>query len=162
MEERGEIIPKNWGAPGGQPRQGTMPEPFLSLAQGWTSIPRRAGPTDAVIWRYNRSALAFIDDHGLYRQADRRSLHRSTGTPRWSGTVADGAAEICSCIVRAGPKIWLLPPGNRLEKFPGDRNGPWSVRINDQWRICFVWRNGNAWDVEIVNHHYYGCSIQKV
>ncbi len=64
--------------------------------------------------------------------------------------------------MRAGAKIWLLPPGNRLEKLTGDRNGPWSVRINDQWRIYFLWREGNAWDVEIVNHHYHGYSIQKV
>jgi len=46
-----------------------------------------------------------------------------------------------------------VPPGNRLEKLSGDRNGQWSIRINDQWRICFVWRDGNAWDVEIVDYH---------
>ncbi|MGE0048066.1 MAG: type II toxin-antitoxin system RelE/ParE family toxin, partial [Acidithiobacillus sp.] len=38
-----------------------------------------------------------------------------------------------------------IPPGNRLEKLSGDREGQWSIRINDQWRVCFVWRNGNAW-----------------
>jgi len=46
-----------------------------------------------------------------------------------------------------------VPPGNRLEKLSGDRNGQWSMRINDQWRICFVWRDSNAWDVEIVDYH---------
>lgn len=45
------------------------------------------------------------------------------------------------------------PPGNRLEKLCGDREGQWSIRINDQWRICFEWRNGNAWQVEIVDYH---------
>jgi toxin HigB-1 len=45
------------------------------------------------------------------------------------------------------------PPGNRLEKLRGDREGQWSIRINDQWRICFEWRNGNAWQVEIVDYH---------
>ena len=47
----------------------------------------------------------------------------------------------------------LAPPGNRLEKLKGDRAGQWSIRINDQWRICFRWDNGDAWDVEIVDYH---------
>ncbi|MFY9745371.1 MAG: type II toxin-antitoxin system RelE/ParE family toxin [Acidobacteriaceae bacterium] len=45
------------------------------------------------------------------------------------------------------------PPGNRLEKLRGDRAGQWSIRINDQWRICFEWRDGDAWQVEIVDYH---------
>jgi proteic killer suppression protein len=45
------------------------------------------------------------------------------------------------------------PPGNRLERLTGDREGQWSVRINDQWRLCFAWRNGHAWDVEIADYH---------
>ena len=45
------------------------------------------------------------------------------------------------------------PPGNCLEKLRGDRAGQWSIRINDQWRICFEWRNGDAWKVEIVDYH---------
>lgn len=46
-----------------------------------------------------------------------------------------------------------VPPGNRLEKLIGDRKGQWSVRINDQWRICFKWRDGHAYEVEIVDYH---------
>ena len=46
-----------------------------------------------------------------------------------------------------------FPPGNRLEKLLGDRRGQHSIRINDQWRICFRWRNGDAFDVEIVDYH---------
>jgi proteic killer suppression protein len=46
-----------------------------------------------------------------------------------------------------------VPPGNRLEKLSGDRNGQWSIRINDQWRICFCWTDGNAHDVEITDYH---------
>ena len=45
------------------------------------------------------------------------------------------------------------PPGNRLETLSGDRRGQRSIRINDQWRICFVWREGNAYQVEIVDYH---------
>jgi proteic killer suppression protein len=46
-----------------------------------------------------------------------------------------------------------VPPGNRLESLRGDREGRWSLRINDQWRICFAWRNGDAYEVEIVDYH---------
>lgn len=46
-----------------------------------------------------------------------------------------------------------VPPGNRLEKLSGDRRGQYSIRINDQYRICFEWRDGNALDVEITDYH---------
>ena len=46
-----------------------------------------------------------------------------------------------------------LPPGNRLEALRGDRKGQHSIRINDQWRICFVWRDGGAENVEIVDYN---------
>ncbi|MAU22948.1 MAG: Killer protein [Martelella sp.] len=45
------------------------------------------------------------------------------------------------------------PPGNRLEALKGNRKGQYSIRINDQWRICFVWTDGGAEDVEIVDYH---------
>jgi proteic killer suppression protein len=47
----------------------------------------------------------------------------------------------------------LAPPGNRLEKLKGDRSGQYSIRINDQWRICFEWLDGKARKVEIVDYH---------
>jgi len=46
-----------------------------------------------------------------------------------------------------------VPPGNRLEKLIGSRAGEYSLRINDQWRICFRWRAGHAYDVEITDYH---------
>ena len=46
-----------------------------------------------------------------------------------------------------------IPPGNRLEVLSGDRNGQHSIRINDQWRICFTWEDGDAYQVEIVDYH---------
>ena len=44
-------------------------------------------------------------------------------------------------------------PGNRLKALKGPRQGQYSIRINDQWRICFEWREGHAWNVEIVDYH---------
>lgn len=46
-----------------------------------------------------------------------------------------------------------LPPANRLEALKGDRQGQWSIRINQQWRVCFRWEAGDACDVEIVDYH---------
>ncbi|MGZ9226390.1 MAG: type II toxin-antitoxin system RelE/ParE family toxin [Anaerolineales bacterium] len=46
-----------------------------------------------------------------------------------------------------------VPPGNRLEKLSGSRVGQYSIRINGQWRICFEWREGNAYEVEITDYH---------
>jgi proteic killer suppression protein len=46
-----------------------------------------------------------------------------------------------------------VPPANRLEKLKGDRLGQYSIRVNDQWRICFRWKDGNAFDVEIADYH---------
>jgi toxin HigB-1 len=45
------------------------------------------------------------------------------------------------------------PPANRLEALVGNRAGQHSIRVNDQWRLCFIWRDGEAWDVEIVDYH---------
>ena len=46
-----------------------------------------------------------------------------------------------------------VPPGNRLERLSGDREGQWSIRINDQWRVCFRFDGSHALDVEIVDYH---------
>jgi toxin HigB-1 len=46
-----------------------------------------------------------------------------------------------------------VPPGNRLERLHGNREGEHSIRINDQWRVCFGWRDGNAYNVEIADYH---------
>jgi toxin HigB-1 len=58
-------------------------------------------------------------------------------------------------IIDAGESLEDLrsPPGNRLERLYGDRQGKYSIRINNQFRICFIWREINAHDVEIVDYH---------
>jgi proteic killer suppression protein len=50
-------------------------------------------------------------------------------------------------------ELLRVPPANRLEKLSGDRRGQYSIRVNDQYRVCFVWRDGNAHQVEIVDYH---------
>ena len=58
-------------------------------------------------------------------------------------------------MLDAAPELNALrvPPGNRLEALKSDRKGQHSIRINDQWRICFKWKTGDAYDVEIVDYH---------
>ncbi len=58
-------------------------------------------------------------------------------------------------VLDAAPDLRTLStlPGNRLERLKGDRKDQYSIRINDQWRICFVWRDGHAHEVEIVDYH---------
>ena len=46
-----------------------------------------------------------------------------------------------------------MPPGNRLEALQGERRGQYAIRINDQWRVCFTWRDGRAYEVEVVDYH---------
>ena len=58
-------------------------------------------------------------------------------------------------VLDAAPDLRTLStlPGNRLERLKGDRKDQYSIRVNDQWRICFVWRDGHAHEVEIVDYH---------
>jgi proteic killer suppression protein len=58
-------------------------------------------------------------------------------------------------MLDAAPDLRTLSalPGNRLERLKGHREGQYSIRINDQWRICFAWREGHAYEVEIVDYH---------
>jgi proteic killer suppression protein len=66
-----------------------------------------------------------------------------------------GRAQNKLAMIDAAERIDDLraPPGNRLEALKGDRKGQWSIRINDQWRICFTWTPDGAGDVEIVDYH---------
>ena len=87
---------------------------------------------------------------------DKRTLALRRGEPP-KGVPGDVAK-------RAVTKLFMLdtvtrledlrvPPGNRLEALSGDRAGQHSIRVNDQWRLCFVWRDGDAHDVELVDYH---------
>ena len=75
-------------------------------------------------------------------------------TLRWSEPVRKAALRRLYALDAATNLLDLRsPPSNRLEKLRGNRAGQYSIRINDQWRICFVWGETGAWDVEIVDYH---------
>ena len=88
--------------------------------------------------------------------ADRETerLWQGLASRKWSADVARrGLAKLRLVDSVEGPEDLRSPPGNRLEMLKGDRKGQYSVRINDQWRICFRWSEGGAYDVEIVDYH---------
>ena len=77
-----------------------------------------------------------------------------TGTSRrWSSIARVAVRRLQALDYASAIEDLKNPPGNRLEKLKGDRKGQWSIRINDQFRICFRWDGKDAWDVEIVDYH---------
>ncbi len=86
----------------------------------------------------NETKKVFRREHSkkLPEDVQRRALRKLLLT---------GAAEVVAEL--------RVPPGNRLEKLRGDRKSQWSIRINQQWRICFNWRDGDAYHVEITDYH---------
>jgi len=82
------------------------------------------------------------------------SVFRGLPTSQFDRSLAKAARKKLELIAAAASIEFLRsPPGNRLEALSGDRAGQWSIRINKQWRICFRFESGNAYDVEIVDYH---------
>ena len=88
-----------------------------------------------------------------FKDRDTRILYE-TGSSRRFGAVLRVALRKLDMIAAATTVATLrVPPGNRLEKLSGTRDGQWSIRINDQWRVCFEWSGTNAMNVEICDYH---------
>jgi toxin HigB-1 len=77
----------------------------------------------------------------------------STGKTRGSPPAGVTKRKLAVLDAAANLEDLKIPPGNRLEKLKGNRHGQHSIRINDQYRICFVWRDHDAYDVEITDYH---------
>jgi proteic killer suppression protein len=88
-----------------------------------------------------------------FKCRDTRALFDGVRVARFANFAAVAIRKLQ--MVHAATRIESLrvPPQNRLEKLSGDRSGQWSIRIDDRYRLCFVWREGGAWDVEIVDYH---------
>ena len=88
-----------------------------------------------------------------FKCKDTQELY-DTGVNKRFASIARVALRKLDMIAAATTVETLrVPPGNRLEPLQGRRKGQWSVRVNDQWRICFCWRGANAENVEIVDYH---------
>lgn len=89
-----------------------------------------------------------------FRDRDAECLFERQPVRRWSTDLQRAALRKLRMLDAAErPDDLRVPPGNRLERLSGDHAQQHSIRINDQWRICFRWRSGDAYEVEIVDHH---------
>jgi proteic killer suppression protein len=89
-----------------------------------------------------------------FRDRDTERLFAREPVRRWASDLQRAALRKLRMLDAAEVIDDLrVPPGNRLERLAGDRAGEHSIRINDQWRVCFRWRSGDAYDVEIVDYH---------
>ena len=89
-----------------------------------------------------------------FRCADTENLFRGNDTGRFPPDILRRALRKLLILDAAHDiRDLRIPPGNHLERLTGDRKGQYSIRVNEQWRICFVWRDGNALEVEIVDYH---------
>lgn len=89
-----------------------------------------------------------------FRDPDAERLFAREGSPKLPEDVQRRALRKLLVLDAASVLADLrVPPGNRLEKLKGDREGQYSIRVNDQWRVCFEWRAGDAYGVEIVDYH---------
>jgi proteic killer suppression protein len=88
-----------------------------------------------------------------FRNRDTERLFSDEAVPRWYQIERTARRKLLHLNAAKTLIDLRSPPGNRLEALKGDRKDQHSIRINDQWRICFRWVDGNAWDVEIVDYH---------
>ena len=88
-----------------------------------------------------------------FRSKETEQLFRHEHVRRWTNIERQALRKLVQLDLAQSLNDMRAPPGNRLEALSGDRKGQWSVRINDQFRICFRWTTDGPQDVEIVDYH---------
>jgi proteic killer suppression protein len=88
-----------------------------------------------------------------FRSRETEQLHRREHVKRFRAFERVAQRKLRQLDVATDLRDLSSPPGNNLEALKGDRRGQHSIRINQQWRICFIWRAGDAYEVEIVDYH---------
>ncbi|WP_374287027.1 type II toxin-antitoxin system RelE/ParE family toxin [Pseudomonas fluvialis] len=88
-----------------------------------------------------------------FRCAETQALFESGSSRRWANVLNVATRKLTMLNAAVELRDLRSPPGNRLEQLQGDRAGQHSIRINDQWRICFVWTDSGPSQVEIVDYH---------
>lgn len=88
-----------------------------------------------------------------YACKDTETLFREQRTKRFSGFARQALKKLLMLDAATIVEDLRSPPGNRLEALKGDRRGQYSIRINDQYRVCFEWHDGDAHNVEITDYH---------
>ncbi len=88
-----------------------------------------------------------------FKDSDTRELFEARSSRRWAAILAVALRKLDQIEASLNLADLRVPPGNRLEALKGDRAGQHSIRINDQYRICFVWNSDGAHNVEIADYH---------
>jgi proteic killer suppression protein len=88
-----------------------------------------------------------------YRSTDTEALFNDRPVARFRAIERPARRKLLYLNQARSLQDLLVPPGNRLKALKADRKGQHSIRVNDQWRICFRWQEGHAYDVEIVDYH---------
>lgn len=88
-----------------------------------------------------------------FRDDDTRALFEDRAVKRFQAIERVARRKLLLLHAARAVQDLRVPPGNRLEALKGDRAGQFSIRVNDQWRVCFRWQDGDAHDVEIVDYH---------
>ena len=89
-----------------------------------------------------------------FRDKDTARLFDRERVRRWSPEVQKaGLRKLLLIDAAEDLRDLRVPPGNRLEKLSGDRAGSYSIRVKDQWRVCFEWRGSDAYEVELTDYH---------
>jgi proteic killer suppression protein len=88
-----------------------------------------------------------------FADEDTEAVFLTGSSRRWSNIARVAARRLEALDYASAVEDLRNPSGNRLERLKGNREGWWSIRINDQYRVCFRWDGKDAWDVEIVDYH---------
>ena len=88
-----------------------------------------------------------------FKDKDTQLLYETGASRRFGAVVRVALRKLDMIAAAITVETLRVPPGNRLENLSGKREGQWSIRINDQWRICFEWAGTNAENVEIFDYH---------
>ena len=88
-----------------------------------------------------------------FRCPDTENLFEGRRVAQFANIATVAMRKLQQVNAAASLEFLRIPPQNRLERLKKDRRGQWSIRINDQWRVCFEWRDAHAWSVEIVDYH---------
>ena len=88
-----------------------------------------------------------------FRCSDTENLFNGRRVARFANVATVAMRKLQQINAAASLEFLRVPPQNRLEQLKKDRKGQWSIRVNDQFRVCFEWRDGHAWSIEIVDYH---------
>jgi proteic killer suppression protein len=113
-----------------------------------------------VVWFTTSPALLYIEYRYIirsmiksFRDKDTQALFEGRCPRRWLAIRSVAERKLLQLNAAATLDFLQAPPGNRLEALKGNRVGRFSIRINEQWRVCFSWAAGDVFDVEIVDYH---------